>query len=309
MDESVLIVGSLAYDTVTSPAGSVENELGGSATYGGLAAAFHSRISNGGSVGIVGVVGDDFLLEDRELLKNTELDLSGLEVVQGETFRWTGSYHGSMGEAETHETHLNVFEHFEPKVPENWKSPTITFCANLHPLIQKNVLDQSPPSRLSMLDSMNLWIQIAKDELISAMKKVDLVIINDGEVRMLADDDNLIRATHFVREKIGSTYLVVKKGEHGVLALHPDGVISIPAFPTSKIVDPTGCGDTFAGTLASYLAKGAGPIQKHELRQALEAATVTASFTLESFGTKSLLDLTEEKFNERLDEFHTIIHN
>ena len=309
MDKSVLLVGSLAYDSITSPAGSVENELGGSATYGGLAAAFHSRISNAGSVGIVGVVGDDFLLEDRELLRNAELDLTGLEIVQGETFRWTGSYHGSMSEAETHETHLNVFEHFEPKVPENWRTPTITFCANLHPSIQENVLDQSPPSRLSMLDSMNLWIQIAKDELLSVMKKVDLVIINDGEVRMLADDDNLVRASHFVRSKIGSTYLVIKKGENGVLALHPDGVISIPAFPTSKVVDPTGCGDTFAGTLASYLAMGEGPILKHELRQALEAATVTASFTLESFGTESLLNLSEKEFRQRLDEFYTIIHN
>ena len=308
MDESVLLVGSLAYDTVTSPAGSIENELGGSATYGGLAAAFHSRISNGGSVGIVGVVGDDFLPEDRELLKNAGLDLTGLEIVQGETFRWIGSYHGSMGEAETHETHLNVFEHFEPKVPENWKSPTITFCGNLHPLIQKNVLDQSPPSRLSMLDSMNLWIQITKDDLLSVMRKVDLVIINDGEVRMLANDDNLVRAAYHVRSMIDSTYLIVKRGEHGVLALHPDGIISMPAYPVSEVVDPTGCGDTFAGSIASHLSKGTGPISTDELRTSLEIATVTASFTLESFGTNSLANLEESKFNERLSHFISIIH-
>tara|TARA_B100001113_G_scaffold318745_1_gene286958 strand:- start:43 stop:972 length:930 start_codon:yes stop_codon:yes gene_type:complete len=309
MENSVLIVGSLAYDSVSSPAGSVENELGGSATYGGLAAAFHSKISNVGSVGIVGVVGDDFSFEDRESLKNAGLDLTGLETVQGETFRWTGSYHGSMGEAETHETQLNVFEHFEPKVPENWKSPIITFCANLHPLIQKNVLDQSPPSRLSMLDSMNLWIQIAKDDLLSVMKKVDLVIINDGEVRMLANDDNLVRAAHHVRSMIESTYLIVKKGEHGVLALHPNGIISMPAYPVSEVVDPTGCGDTFAGTLALYLARGTGPITKHEMRQALEAATVTASFTLESFGTQALVNLTVNDFTQRLEKFHKIIHD
>ena len=309
MDESVLIVGSLAYDSVSSPAGSIENELGGSATYGGISAAFHINSSNSGVVGIVGVVGDDFSSEDRKLLKNTGLDLTGLETVPGETFRWSGSYHGSMGEAETHETQLNVLENFEPKVPTNWQSPTITFCANLHPLIQEKVLDQSPPSRLSMLDSMNLWIQITKDDLLSVMKKVDLVIINDGEVRMLANDDNLVRAAQHVHSMSESTYLIVKRGEHGVLALHPDGVISIPAFPTPNVIDPTGCGDTFAGTLASQLAKGKGPVTKHEMRQALEIATVTASFTLESFGTQSLLNLTENDFNQRLSQFHSIIHD
>ena len=309
MDESVLIVGSLAYDSVSSPAGSIENELGGSATYGGISAAFHINSSKSGVVGIVGVVGDDFSSEDRKLLKNTGLDLTGLETVPGETFRWSGSYHGSMGEAETHETQLNVLENFEPKVPTNWQSPTITFCANLHPLIQEKVLDQSPPSRLSMLDSMNLWIQITKDDLLSVMKKVDLVIINDGEVRMLANDDKLVRAAHHVHSMIESTYLIVKRGEHGVLALHPDGVISIPAFPTPNVIDPTGCGDTFAGTLASQLAKGKGPVTKHEMRQALEIATVTASFTLESFGTHSLLNLTENDFNQRLSQFHSIIHD
>ena len=180
MDKSVLIVGSLAYDSINSPAGSVEEELGGSATYGGLAAAFHRRRLGINSVGIVGVVGDDFSEQDRQLLLNAELDLAGLETVKGSTFRWSGSYHGSMAEAETHETHLNVFEHFQPEVPKNWKSPTVTFCANLHPLIQSNVLDQAPPSRLSMLDSMNLWIQISLDDLLTVMKRVDLAIINDG---------------------------------------------------------------------------------------------------------------------------------
>lgn len=308
MDESVLIVGSLAYDSVTSPAGSVENELGGSATYGGLAAAFHSKISKIGPVGIVGVVGDDFSIKDRQLLEDAELDLSGLETVKGGTFRWSGSYHGSMAEAETHETHLNVFEHFQPNVPQNWKTPTVTFCANLHPSIQSDVLTQAPPSRLSMLDSMNLWIQIALDDLLSVMKKVDLIIINDGEVRMLANDDNLVRAAHKVHSMIESTYLIVKRGEHGVLALHPKGMISIPAYPVSEVIDPTGCGDTFAGSIASYLAKGTGLIGLDELRSSLEVATVTASFTLGSFGTNSLANLTESKFNERLTHFRSIIH-
>ena len=308
MDESVLIVGSLAYDSVSSPAGSVENELGGSATYGGLAAAFHRRRLGINSVGIVGVVGDDFSDIDRQLLLDADLDLSGLETVDGGTFRWNGSYHGSMAEAETHETHLNVFEHFQPNVPSKWTSPKVTFCANLHPSIQGDVLDQAPPSRLSMLDSMNLWIEIALEDLISVMKRVDLVIINDGEVRMLAEDDNLVRAAHSVRSLIDATYLIVKRGEHGVLALHPQGTVSIPAYPVADVVDPTGCGDTFAGTLAAYLANGVGPIQFEELRIALEAATVTASFTLEAFGTTSLAKLEENMYNQRLTEFRTIIH-
>jgi len=304
----VLIVGSLAYDSVQSPAGSVDEELGGSATYAGLAAAFHRRRLDLNSVGIVGVVGDDFGDSDRQCLESAGLDLSGLETVEGQTFRWRGSYHGSMAEAETHETHLNVFEHFQPQVPDHATSPTITFCGNLHPAIQADVLEQAAPTRLSMLDSMNLWIQISRDILIDVMERVDLVIINDGEVRMLANDDNLVRAAATVRAMVGATYLVIKRGEHGVLALHPDGMIALPAYPVSDVVDPTGCGDTFAGTIAACLAQGDGALSQDELRIALEAATVTASFTLEAFGTQSLADLETSAFDARLSTYRTIIH-
>ena len=193
---------------------------------------------------------------------DADLDLSGLETVNGGTFRWSGSYHGSMAEAETHETHLNVFEHFQPNVPSKWTSPIVTFCANLHPSIQGDVLDQAPPSRLSMLDSMNLWIQIALEDLISVMKRVDLVIINDGEVRMLAGDDNLVRAAHSVRSLIGATYLIVKRGEHGVLALHPEGTISIPAYPVADVVDPTGCGDAYRAGLIYGMIHAAKVLKK-----------------------------------------------
>ena len=162
----VLIVGSIAYDSVASPIGNVKDTLGGSATYAGLACSFHAKRLSLKHVGLVGVVGEDFAEKDRTLLADYGLDLSGIETAKGETFRWAGSYHGSMAEAQTHETHLNVFEHFEPKVPVSHQSPQITFCANLHPALQASVLQQATPRRLSMLDSMNLWINIARDSLI-----------------------------------------------------------------------------------------------------------------------------------------------
>ena len=307
-DMDVLIVGSVAYDSVASPLGHVKDALGGSATYAGLACSFHSKRLSLEKVGLVGVVGQDFSEKDRLLLSNSGLDLQGIETADGDTFRWSGSYHGTMAEAQTHETHLNVFEHFEPKVPETHRSPQITFCANLHPALQASVLQQASPRRLSMLDSMNLWIDIAKDSLIDVMRSVDLVIINDGEVRMLADDENLVRAARKVLEMIGVKTLVVKRGEHGVIAFHGEDIISLPAFPTEQVVDPTGCGDTFAGSIAAHLATGEGELSRDELRQALLSATVSASFTLESFGTEALHSMSLEAFNQRLSDFEQMLN-
>lgn len=307
-DMDVLIVGSVAYDSVASPLGHVKDALGGSATYAGLACSFHSKRLSLEKVGLVGVVGQDFSEKDRLLLSNSGLDLQGIETAEGDTFRWSGSYHGTMAEAQTHETHLNVFEHFEPKVPETHRSPQITFCANLHPALQASVLQQASPRRLSMLDSMNLWIDIAKDSLLDVMRSVDLVIINDGEVRMLADDENLVRAARKVLEMIGVKTLVVKRGEHGVIAFHGEYIISLPAFPTEQVVDPTGCGDTFAGSIAAHLATGEGELSRDELRQALLSATVSASFTLESFGTEALHSMSLEAFNQRLSDFEQMLN-
>ena len=307
-DMDVLIVGSVAYDSVASPLGHVKDALGGSATYAGLACSFHSKRLSLEKVGLVGVVGQDFSEKDRLLLSNSGLDLQGIETAEGDTFRWSGSYHGTMAEAQTHETHLNVFEHFEPKVPETHRSPQITFCANLHPALQASVLQQASPRRLSMLDSMNLWIDIAKDSLLDVMRSVDLVIINDGEVRMLADDENLVRAARKVLEMIGVKTLVVKRGEHGVIAFHGEDIISLPAFPTEQVVDPTGCWDTFAGSIAAHLATGEGELSRDELRQALLSATVSASFTLESFGTEALHSMSLEAFNQRLSDFEQMLN-
>jgi len=299
----VLIVGSIAYDSIESPEGRIEEALGGSATYGGIACQFHANRLDCNAVGLVGVVGVDFSDDDRAILADTGLDIQGIETAEGSTFRWRGSYHGNMAEAETHETHLNVFEHFQPKVPSHARNPKITFCANLHPALQASVLEQAVPSRFSMLDSMNLWIDIAKDQLVEVMSEVDIVIINDAEVRMLGGEDDLSAAGKSVMELTGVTNLIVKRGGHGVLAFHPDGHVELPAYTAAKLVDPTGCGDTFAGTLAAYLAHGNGELSMEELHRALVSATVTASFTLESFGTDALLELTVDSFAQRRQEY------
>lgn len=302
----VLIVGSLAYDSLETPAGSVENELGGSASYGGFSAAFHNNKNRGNGVGIVGVIGQDFQSEHLEWYKNAGLDISGIEENQGETFRWKGSYHGSMAEAVTHETHLNVFENFQPKVPQSLKKTKVLMCANLHPSLQSSVISQTEVGRVSLLDSMNLWIDIAIEELKDVMKQVDILILNDGEVRMLADEENLIVAGKAVLEMKNGGILVVKKGENGVIAFHPDGMISMPSFPTSNLVDPTGCGDSFAGSMAHYLSQNSGRISREELAESLVHATVTASFTIENFGTERIRKLSAEEYESRLLEYRSI---
>ena len=302
------MVGSIAYDSVTSPAGNVENALGGSAVYAGIASRFHGNYLDLEKIGLVGVVGQDFRSEDIAMLESQGLDLSGLEVAEGKTFRWEGSYHGDMGVAQTHDTQLNVFGDFDPKVPPESTTPKVLFCANLVPILQSKVLQQAKGTRISMLDSMNLWIEIAKDDLLAVMQSVDLIIINDGEVRMLAQDDNLIRASRALIKMVGCQTLIIKKGENGVIAFHNGEIISLPAYPTENVVDPTGCGDSFAGTIAAFLASNEGNISRDELREALIRATVTASFTLESFGTSGLLNLTNELFNSRLLEFESILN-
>ena len=304
----IVMVGSIAYDSVESPEGKVEDALGGSAIYGGIASQFHARHLDLGAVGIVGVVGTDFLQSDRDRLSDLGLDIRGIETAQGNTFRWSGSYHGDMGVAQTHDTQLNVFGEFEPKVPDFARNPKILFCANLLPILQSKVLDQVKPRRLSMLDSMNLWISTAKDDLMEVMKKVDLIIINDGEVKMLAEDENFIRASRKVVEMTDCSTLIVKRGEFGVIAFHGEEIISLPAFPTEMVVDPTGCGDSFAGTLASYLANGDGEISRSELREALIASTVTSSFTLESFGVNRLIGLDNNEFIQRLNQYKSILN-
>ena len=299
----VLVVGSLAYDSLETPFGKREDELGGSASYGGFSASFHDSINNGNGIAIVGVVGNDFKQEHIRWYKDANLDISGLEIKQGLTFRWKGSYHGDMSQAVTHDTQLNVFETFNPVVPKTHCKPKILMCANLLPSIQASIIEQTQPSRLTILDSMNLWIEISRDDLLNVIKKVEILILNDAEVKMLAGDENLITASKKVLELSDGGILVVKKGEHGVIAFHPDGIISIPSFPVENLRDPTGCGDSFAGAMAQRLSGGEGELTLHELSESLVHATVTASFTLEEFGTARLRELTRAQYQQRLEAY------
>ena len=319
----IVIVGSLAYDDLETEVGTVTNSLGGSGTFAGIAAAFHAsrRLDPGGTlpVGLVCAVGADFQEEDSNLLRQAGLNLDGVETIEGgRTFRWHGRYEGDMGQAITIETQQNVLDGYEPKVPAAWWSPRILFLANNHPSIQSHVLDQCEGAKFIALDSMNLWINIAFEELSGVLRRVNLAILNDMEVRMIAKDENLIRAGNAIRDGSaltggtevgpGPSILIIKKGEHGSVAITDNGLLTLPAFPTSDIVDPTGCGDSFAGTLLTFLSESED-IQpsNDELHNALVHATVTASFTISAFGTDALIGLDRGEYHARLDTYRRMV--
>lgn len=319
----IVIVGSLAYDDLETEVGTVTNSLGGSGTFAGIAAAFHAsrRLDPGGTlpVGLVCAVGDDFLEDDSNLLREVGLNLDGVEIIEGgRTFRWHGRYEGDMGQAITIETQQNVLDGYEPKVPAAWWSPRVLFLANNHPSIQSHVLNQCEGAKFIALDSMNLWINIAFEELSGVLRRVNLAILNDTEVRMIAKDENLIRAGNSIRDGSaltggteaghGPSILIIKKGEHGSVAITDNGLLTLPAFPTSDIVDPTGCGDSFAGTLLTFLSESEDIQPSYdELHNALVHATVTASFTISAFGTDALIGLDRGEYHARLDAYRRMV--
>ncbi|MFL2946606.1 MAG: PfkB family carbohydrate kinase [Candidatus Poseidoniales archaeon] len=319
----IVIVGSLAYDHLETEAGEITDSLGGSGTFAGIAAAFHAnhRLDTDGPlpVGLVCAIGEDFNESDCEILRQEGLDLKGVETIEGgRTFRWHGRYEGDMSEAITIETQQNVLDGYEPNVPVSWWSPRILFLANNHPSIQSHVLDQCEGAKFTALDSMNLWINIAFNELSNVLRRVDLAILNDQEVRMIAKDENLIRAGESIRSGLaltggqeagaGPSILIIKKGEHGCVALTDNGLLALPAFPTSEIVDPTGCGDSFAGTLLTLLSESENLNPTHEeLHNALVHATVTASFTISAFGTEAILGLDRGEYHARLDAYRRMV--
>ncbi len=297
---SVLIVGSIAFDSVETPSGVVEDELGGSAIYGSLACQFHLKSISKGKTQIVGVVGEDFDVQHPQMLIDKGICTDGIEVSPGKTFRWQGKYEGEMDEATTLQTELNVFEHFSPKIPQHYTDSKIVFCANLHPLIQSVVLDQITSCRLKILDSMNLWISIARDDLISVMKRVDMIIINEGEIAQLTGQTVISTAIDVLRAEVGDKIFVIKKGSKGSVALVDGVMIELPSHTPIEAVDPTGCGDSFAGTLAAHLVQGDGEVTLQELKDAMVHATVTASMNLSTFGTNALQQLTKERYQEQL---------
>ncbi len=293
---SLLVTGSIGIDSVSTPAGNVENVLGGSAVYFAFAAVQYAPVR------LVGVVGDDFPDEFRQILASREIDLTGLEVRPGSrTFRWTGSYEGDMNEAETVDVSLNVLAEQAPNVPTAFADSKTVFLANTHPTLQRELLAQVDSPSLVVCDTMNLWIENERDSLIETLRCVHGVIINDAESRALTESTNLIDAGEKLLA-LGPNFVIIKKGEHGALLVTEEGPIAVPAFPTMEICDPTGAGDSFAGGLLGYLAAD-GHHDAQTLRRALVRGTVAASFTIEDFSLGRVQTLTRKELDGRIERF------
>lgn len=297
---SILAVGTVALDSIETPFGAADNVLGGSATYITLAARYFSE-----DVRLVGVIGGDFPAPYLERLRESGVDLRGLEIdPEGKTFYWAGRYHYDLNQRDTLATHLNVLETFDPVVPEAYRNSRIVCLGNLEPTIQRRVLEQMDRPELVVCDTMNFWIEHTPERLRETLRVVDCLIINDAEARQLAGEANLVRAARIIRE-MGPQILIIKKGEHGAL-LFTDGIIfSAPAFPLESIQDPTGAGDTFAGGFAGYLARESR-IDADSLKRAVIYGSAMASFSVERFGPERLFELTDEVIHARVEAFRDL---
>ncbi|MDD5529831.1 MAG: PfkB family carbohydrate kinase [bacterium] len=299
---SILVIGSVALDTIETPFGKRKDILGGSATYFSYSASFFTGVN------LVAVIGDDFPKKHIGLLKSRGINLDGLKVIKnGKTFRWSGSYKYDMNEATTHSTDLNVFETFNPQIPERYKNSEYVLLANIDPDLQLNVLSQVKKPKLIAADSMNLWINTKKPSLMKLLKKIDIFIINEGEARLFTKQPSLIKAGRMILG-YGPKHVVVKKGEHGCLLFSKNGFFSAPAYPIEDIFDPTGAGDTFAGGFIGYLAKLNKTHTEHDLRKAIVYGSVMASFNVESFSLERLKKLTDKEIQARYKQFKEFTH-
>jgi sugar/nucleoside kinase (ribokinase family) len=296
----LLVVGSLGLDNVATPFDKVENALGGSATYISLAASYFS-----GPLYLVGVVGEDFPQKYITLLENHNIDLEGLQVVKGgKTFRWAGKYHYDLNVRDTLLTELNVFEKFDPIVPDKFKKAKFICLGNIDPALQLKVLDQMVNPQFVVGDTMNYWIEGRKDTLMELLKRVNVLIINDSEARLLAKEPNLIKAWKIIRS-MGPEILIIKKGEHGALLFTDDIVFSAPAYPMEMIYDPTGAGDTFAGGFIGYLHK-TQDLSAENMKRAVIYGSAMASFCVEKFSTQGLENLQYFRVHDRYREFRNL---
>ena len=298
---SVLIVGSIALDDIKTQLAEHKNLLGGSASYGAVSASNFSPVS------LVGIVGEDFPKEHVELFRSREIDLAGLQIVPGKTFRWSGEYMWDMNTRETRSVELNVFETFTPALPDGYRDTPIVLLANIAPDLQHHVLDQVSQPRFVIADTMDLWINISKDSLTRLIGRVDMLILNDGEARQFTGETSLIKAGKKIRE-MGPAYVAIKKGEHGCLLFGPEAeFFSCPAFPLEDIHDPTGAGDTFAGGLAGYLAaNAAGGVTFEALKKAVVYGSVLASYNVEAFSLERLKTVDKAQIESRYDLFRQI---
>ena len=302
----LIVVGTVAFDDVETPAGRREGVLGGSATYFSVAASYLTN------VGLVGVIGEDFPDAYRDVLRAHHVDLAGLEVAAGgKTFHWSGRYEGTMNEAQTLVTDLNVLEQFAPKLPGSYIRAPYVFLANTDPNIQASVLDQLEDPRLVVMDTMNLWIDIAREPLLAVLKRVDGAIFNDQEARDLSGKHNLIAAGKWILANGPRRFAIVKKGEHGAFLFTEDRLFALPAYPLEEVVDPTGAGDSFAGGVMGYLAgqdAGAdGRLSGQELAEAMLHGTVIASHTVSDFSLDRLAKLLPEQIDSRAEELRAFI--
>lgn len=296
---TLLAVGTLAYDSIETVAAKRADLLGGSVTYFSLAAALFGKVS------VVGVVGKDFRRQDLDLLRSKGIDTAGVEVADGATFRWTGRYEADWNTRHTLATHLNVFERFDPKVPYAQRSSRFVFLANAAPEIQARALAQVVSPTFVMADTMNLWIEIAKPALLDLLRKVDALILNDEEARMLTGERNLLRAAAKALD-LGPKHIVLKKGEHGAFLIGKGAHFALPAYPVEEIVDPTGAGDSFAGGFMGHLAS-VGTVDAGSLRRSMLHGTATASVCVEGFGVEGLARCTRQDVDARCAELRSIV--
>jgi sugar/nucleoside kinase (ribokinase family) len=304
---SIVVVGSVAFDDVTSPSGSVKGILGGAATYFSLAASYFTKVR------MVAVVGEDFGPEHESVLTKRGVDTRGIERASGKTFRWGGSYAENLNEAKTNFTDLNVFEKFQPRIPKEYEDSEFLFLANIQPTLQADVRRKMPGVKLTGCDTMNYWIQGARKELAETLKLVNVLLINDTETKMLADEKNLPRAAQKVLA-MGPQALVIKHGEYGATIFFREGAFGIgrhpfraPTLPLDEVKDPTGAGDSFAGGFMGYLASQE-ELNREVLKRALFYGGVMGSFAVESFGTERLQSLSREHIDERFEIFRELTH-
>ena len=296
----LLVVGSVALDTVKTPFGEVTDVLGGSATYFSTSASYFTGVD------LIAVVGEDFPEQHLKFLKSRGIDLAGLERKPGETFRWKGEYTYQLNEARTLDTKLNVFETFRPKIPEAYQSPAFLFLGNIDPELQFDVLKQVTRPKIVACDTMNFWIDGRRDALWRVLSEVDVLIINDGEARALGNNSNLVQVAKDILAR-GPKYLIVKRGEYGVLMFTDGQVFGAPAYPLEQVKDPTGAGDTFAGGFMGYLASTEN-LSEASLRQAIVFGSVMASFTVEAFSLDRLRSLDYKEIEVRFREFKRLTH-
>ena len=300
-DNSIVVVGSVAYDSIKTPYGETGKTLGGSATYFSISARYFSPIR------LIGVVGEDFSSEDRALLENKGIDLSGLKVSPGKTFFWEGEYkQEDINTAITKGTHLNVFERFDPEMPEHYQNAQYLFLANIDPQLQLKVLEQKKKSTLVACDTMNLWITIQKDRLLEVLKNVDIFVLNEGEAKMLTGESALAHMMEKLHE-LGPKRVILKKGEDGCVYYNGQDYFFVPSFPVKDVKDPTGAGDSFAGGFMGFCAQS-GARNEKDFRRAVVFGSVMASFAIEDFSVNGIKDLTKEDIEQRYKKFIEISH-